>query len=263
VSNLPISADLPPTPAGWDVAAKTGAGAREEVVLLLCGAALGDAFGWSNQQDGRVLHDVCPAPGMEESMTSASSSTTLSLHTEDVFHPCRGDYVSLLCLRNDDGVGTTYTRVDALDLPPDLRELLYQRRFRFFPDDSHLGGVITAADPDDHLAGRVPDTGSVLFGPRERPYLRFDVDFMRPVDDDAEAGIAIADTQRLLSEAVERVVLTPGDAVFIDNSRVVHGREPFTARYDGTDRWLKRLNLIRDVRRIYSTATTRSRILQP
>jgi hypothetical protein len=24
---------------------------------------------------------------------------------------------------------------------------------------------------------------------------------------------------------------------------VVHGREPFQARYDGTDRWLKRVNV--------------------
>ena len=68
---LPIAEDLVPTPTGWDTAAKTGAGQREEIVLLLVGSALGEAFGWANQQDGRIVHDVCPAPGMERSLTSA------------------------------------------------------------------------------------------------------------------------------------------------------------------------------------------------
>lgn len=45
------------------------------------------------------------------------------------------------------------------------------------------------------------------------------------------------------------VVLTPGDICFLDNYQVVHGRKPFQARFDGTDRWLRRLNIARDLRR--------------
>ncbi|MBP2478023.1 putative NAD(P)/FAD-binding protein YdhS [Crossiella equi] len=33
------------------------------------------------------------------------------------------------------------------------------------------------------------------------------------------------------------------------NKRAVHGRRPFTARYDGTDRWLRRINITADLRR--------------
>ena len=44
------------------------------------------------------------------------------------------------------------------------------------------------------------------------------------------------------------VRLQPGDIAFIDNYRAVHGRESFRARYDGTDRWLKRLNITRNLR---------------
>jgi hypothetical protein len=29
----------------------------------------------------------------------------------------------------------------------------------------------------------------------------------------------------------------------------VHGRKPFRARFDGADRWLKRLNVARDLRK--------------
>lgn len=260
VSNLPLDEQLVPTPVGWDMAAKTGAGYREEVVLLLCGSALGEPFGWASQQDGRVVHDVCPAPGQENSMTSASSQTELSLHTEDIFHPCRGDYVSLYCLRNPDAVGTTLVRAAELDLPERTRSVLEQDRFLFYPDDSHVGAVLPG-DNDDYLAGRPSTNGPVIFGPRERPYFRFDIDFMSAVDGDTEAADAVRSTQKRLVESIERVVLSPGDAVFVDNYRVVHGREPFTPRYDGKDRWLKRLNLIRDVRRIYAMSDRRSRII--
>jgi L-asparagine oxygenase len=259
VSGLPVDDDLAPTPPGWDAAAKTGAGSREELVLMLCGSVLGEPFGWGNQQDGRLVHDVVPAPGMEQSLTSASSSAGLSLHTEDVFHPCRGDYVSLYCLRNPDAVGTTYVRVAALPFADEMRELLSQEVFTFYPDDSHVGVVLNALDGDSTTpAARPSTTGPVLFGPKERPYFRFDIDFM---DAEGTAAEAMHEVQKQMVSRIERVVLSAGDAVFIDTYRVVHGREPFAARYDGTDRWLKRVNLIRDLRRVYTTSEVRSRII--
>jgi alpha-ketoglutarate-dependent taurine dioxygenase len=44
-------------------------------------------------------------------------------------------------------------------------------------------------------------------------------------------------------------VLEPGDVCFIDNFKAVHGRRAFKARYDGHDRWLKRVNITRDLRK--------------
>ena len=58
------------------------------------------------------------------------------------------------------------------------------------------------------------------------------------------------------------VVLRPGDVLFIDNYRVVHGRKPFKARYDGTDRWLKRIGVTRDLRKSRAAReTAASRII--
>ncbi|TBO54789.1 oxygenase, partial [Streptomyces kasugaensis] len=39
------------------------------------------------------------------------------------------------------------------------------------------------------------------------------------------------------------VSLRPGEVLIVDNDLVVHGRVPFRARYDGTDRWLKRASV--------------------
>ncbi|HZB32029.1 MAG TPA: TauD/TfdA family dioxygenase, partial [Streptosporangiaceae bacterium] len=39
------------------------------------------------------------------------------------------------------------------------------------------------------------------------------------------------------------VSLRPGEILVVDNDVAVHGRVPFTPRYDGTDRWLKRASV--------------------
>ncbi len=45
------------------------------------------------------------------------------------------------------------------------------------------------------------------------------------------------------------MALEPGDLLIIDNYRAVNGRKPFQARYDGRDRWLKRIGVTRDLRK--------------
>ncbi len=45
------------------------------------------------------------------------------------------------------------------------------------------------------------------------------------------------------------IVLLPGVCLFIDNYKAVYGRSSFKARFDGTDRWLKRVNIARDLRK--------------
>ncbi|GAB2726870.1 TauD/TfdA family dioxygenase [Kitasatospora kifunensis] len=261
LANLPVDENLVPTPASWQVAEKEGAAIREELVLLLLASVLGDPFAWSNQQNGRLVHDVCPAKGQESSLTSASSQQQLTLHTEDVFHACRGDYVALMCLRNPDRVGTTVAMLESVDFPQPLREVLHQDRFRFFPDDSHT--VVPQHSPERPAAleDRPHEVASVLFGPQDSPYLRIDADFTSPVAGDAQAEQAMNEAAQHLADAAERVVLSPGEAAFIDNYRVIHGRDTFTPRYDGTDRWLKRTSMVRDLRRTYVHTKSRSRLL--
>jgi L-asparagine oxygenase len=261
VANLPVDENLVPTPPGWQVAEKESAAIREELVLLLIASILGDPFAWSNQQNGRLVHDVCPARGQENSLTSASSQQQLTLHTEDVFHSCRGDYVALMCLRNPDQVGTTVATVDSVEFSEPLREVLHQDRFRFFPDDSHDAVPQHSAENPSALEERPHEVASVLFGPQESPYLRIDADFTSPVPGDEEAERAMNEAAERLSATAERVVLSPGEAAFIDNYRVIHGRDTFTPRYDGTDRWLKRTSMVRDLRRTYVHTKSRSRLL--
>jgi len=88
----------------------------------------------------------------------------------------------------------------------------------------------------------------VLFGDPRSPYVRFDPYSMdRPETE--EARLAMDYLIRAIDEKLTGVALVPGECLFIDNYKAVHGRSSFKARFDGTDRWLKRINIARDLRK--------------
>src|SRR5262249_59246169 len=91
---------LGPTPAHWRARPEPSPSHREELLLLLYSSLLGDPFGWASQQDGRLIHDVLPIRGHEHEQLGSSSENVLTWHTEDAFHPLRGDFLSFACLRN-------------------------------------------------------------------------------------------------------------------------------------------------------------------
>ncbi|MFJ1764721.1 guanitoxin biosynthesis L-enduracididine beta-hydroxylase GntD [Amycolatopsis sp. NPDC088138] len=211
-------------------------------VLMLEGALLGDAIGWSTQQDGRIVTDVLPIHGMEESLVSSSSHKELTWHTEDAFSPHRADYVGLLCLRSGEPTPTTLSYVDATVLPEDVRAVLAEPRFVFAADHSHDMSLSTT--------GTGVTQAPVLGGPVDAPVLRIDRDFTSvAAEDDEEAKRALDHLVAHLDANLYDVLLGPGELGFIDNRNAVHGRRPFTPRYDGNDRWLKRVNLAVDLRR--------------
>jgi hypothetical protein len=78
---------------------------------------------------------------------------------------------------------------------------------------------------------------------------------------DAEARAALRECVDVLRANAQRVVLEPGELVFLDNYQVVHGRDQFAPRYDGTDRWLKRCNILRDLRKAHAHLGVRSRVV--
>jgi alpha-ketoglutarate-dependent taurine dioxygenase len=79
--------------------------------------------------------------------------------------------------------------------------------------------------------------------------LRIDPAYMSAVTEDSDAARALAEVSALIGGALTEVSIRPGEVLLLDNYRAVHGRRPFEARYDGRDRWLKRVNVTRDMRR--------------
>lgn len=260
IGGLPLNGNkLGPTPSVWKEEGPTRRTVDFEVVLLLCGSLIGDPFAWASQQGGALVNDVIPVTGYETSQVGAGSLTELKWHTEDAFHPFRADWIALACLRNPDEVGTTVALVD--DALPVVREPEQLRKpcVVIRPDDAHMPEFRQPPGPPVDLrhrpkraqggrsrgARRTP----VLSGTRAAPELCIDPAYMEILSPGSPAAEAVGELCAGLDRAQHPVVLRPGDAIFIDNRRVVHGRAPFRARYDGSDRWLKRINIMRDIRR--------------
>ncbi|MFI8460816.1 guanitoxin biosynthesis L-enduracididine beta-hydroxylase GntD [Kitasatospora sp. NPDC085464] len=252
-----------PTPAHWRERDGVSPALREELFLLLCSALLGEPVAWSTQQDGYLVHDVLPVRGHEHEQIGTGSEQTIWWHVEDAFHPYRGDYVGLMCLRNPDRVPTTFASVTDLEIAPEDRRVLAESRYFMLPDNSHLQmldsgpgrpleGAPELLDAAHGRLKRMRDAAEpvpVLFGSPTDPYICLDPYFMDLDRLDPEPRAALERLSAEIDRRLGGVSLAPGDIVFVDNYRAVHGRSPFKARFDGTDRWLKRVNVVRDLRK--------------
>ncbi|BAZ51974.1 clavaminate synthase [Nostoc sp. NIES-4103] len=280
ISGYPIDdAKIGLTPSHWKWKADTSRTLDEQILLVLYGSLLGEVFGWSTQQDGYIVHDIFPIKIHENEQLGCGSSQTLWWHNEDAFHPYRADYVIFLCLRNPDKVATTFGKLNVDQLKSEQIQMLLKPYFDIRPDESHLEKnesdirkesrqkntenlINLAYEKINKMNSSSENKISVLFGSSESPYLRLDPYFMDELKDNREAQTAFEDLVRAIDKNIEPVVLQPGDYCLIDNYRVVHGRNPFKAKYDGKDRWIKRVNITRDLRKSRdSRATSTSRII--
>jgi Fe(II)/alpha-ketoglutarate-dependent arginine beta-hydroxylase len=262
VSGLEVDEErLGPTPPHWRGSQFASPAFPQEIFFLLCASALGDVFGWATQQDGRIMHDVLPIKGHEHYELGSNSLQHLSWHTEDAFHPCRGDYVALMCLKNPDAVETVVCDAGDLDWAALDVEALFAPEFTQMPDNSHRPENASASTGDpvvDRLRRRSfaliqswnddPVKRPVLFGDRTDPYLTLDPYHMKTEGWSERSSAAFRGLCDQIEANLRDVRLRPGDCAFIDNFRAVHGRKSFRARYDGSDRWLKRLNITRNLR---------------
>ena len=82
-------------------------------------------------------------------------------------------------------------------------------------------------------------------GTRSEPPFVFDADLTVGIDADAED--ALAPVRSAIAAVETSVVLESGDLLVVDNNVAVHGRSPFGARFDGTDRWLQRTFVVTDL----------------
>jgi hypothetical protein len=236
------AAGCPPTPVHWS-ASQPGPAVRQDIWLTLLTAQLGDPVTWGYLQDGRLIHDLLPMPGEEEAQTEHGSAAEMLLHVDEAFADARSDAFGLVCLRNDGAVPTTVAPLAALSLPPSLTDLLFEPRF-----------VVEA-----HGEQRVRP---VFTGSRGRPYIRMDFVYTRAAGGDRDADRALTALREHTLAAVQEIALAPGEVLLVDNARCLHGRRAFRARYDGSDRWLRRLAVLRDLRRTsHRRAEPDSRVL--
>ncbi|HEY4022231.1 MAG TPA: TauD/TfdA family dioxygenase [Pseudonocardiaceae bacterium] len=234
ISGLLEAFDDPgPTPGHWSDQ-QTDRARALDVALVLIASVIGKVFGWAGQQDGRLVHNILPSNGYEQMQVGASSTTPLVWHTEDSFHPARADLLMLACVRNNNGIGSKVASIRETRLTDDQIAQLHRPIATIMPDDSYPTDWRT---PED--GGGIP----TLWDAEDGLCMRYDPYYSKLPADDAEP--AFLDAYTALGAALDAcgrtLPISAGDILIIDNDVTVHGRSSFTPRYDGTDRWLKRL----------------------
>lgn len=235
-----------PTPSHWldcHPFALDSPTRREELLLTVIAQTAGEIFGYASLQGGRLVHNLMPIAGAEADQSGHGSAAALAWHTEDAFTRCRADYLALLGLRNLDAVASTLAGISALEaLETSDRTTLSEPRYAVIPDDEHLRGEIPCDGPTIFNENGGSAVIPILYPTPRGPQMVIDSVYMSPVDETAASSFQLA--SQALDDALEGVAVLPGDVLIIDNHRAVHGRNPFPARFDGTDRWLLKASIV-------------------
>ncbi|TCO59329.1 clavaminate synthase Cs1 [Actinocrispum wychmicini] len=228
---LPVEPDdeLPPTPTSSPPPEDRRL-LNMEAMLCVVGGALGllTAYdqGYGNRRSITVLHELYPTPEAHP-LSGGTSKTQLEFHTDLSHHAHQPNYILLSCSRGDhEGRAATLVGSIRKALPllsDDVRDHLFERVFTRRFD---------AADPG--ATAHVKP----LYGNKDDPYVSFNRSFLTAETPEDIAALDALSTA--LTDVTERVLLSRGDLLIIDNFRIAHGRAPFTARWDGKDRWLHR-----------------------
>ncbi len=202
-----------------------------DFVHIAIASLFGTPYGFASQQQGRIVNHVAPLRSdVVTANVNSGSRLAFDLHTEDAVHDARPDYLTLRCIRNDARVSTVISSLRSTDLPDEVWALLRDPAFRHNANRSQGSG----------LRNRVPS--ALVTGPIDRPSLRVNTcSFTR--DDALTPPHAQAYEQLLtvLTNNAMRVVLEAGDVLVLDNAAFAHGRDSFVPKFDGTDRWLRRI----------------------
>ncbi|WP_182879523.1 TauD/TfdA family dioxygenase [Microbispora sp. H10949] len=239
VKGLPVDPALPPTPADPKARVRF-ASPLSELWLAAFAQALGEPIGYRQEKNGLLFQNVVPTPHNAAKLSSESSAILLDYHTETAFHPFMPDYVLLHCLRPDhDGAAKTISASLRMALPR-----LSLRERAILSEPLYRTGIDYSFGSSHGTKGNGPLL-RVLYGDPFDPYLTVDPDLMMGIVPEADA--ALKRLHAVLHEVRRWVCLDTGDLLIVDNRRAVHGRSEFTPRYDGRDRWLQRVCVVRDL----------------
>jgi L-asparagine oxygenase len=253
IRGLAAEHNLPPTPTRTDSVSDAQLSFVSEIVLLGVAKVLGEPLGYKAEKNGALVQNVFPIETQSHSPSNESSSSVLDLHTELVFSRRKPtcpldaespDFILLWCLRGDPD-GTAETLVAAIEdlcalLGPSDLSVLSQARFELRAPYS-----FTRDEPGNRpWVGPVP----VLRGTNSQRLAAFDLACgTRGIDETAEK--ALNELRRAAKEPgiTRRIALESEDLLILNNRRIAHGRTPFSARFDGTDRWMLRVYVRRSL----------------
>lgn len=223
---------VPKTPATpFITSIKEAPSDKSSMLFLEYARRFGHPISYIQEQNGQLMQNILPVHKTESQQISTSSKVELAMHTETAFHPYKPDYVMLLCLRGDPNAVTTYANIDDIVKKLDLWVIAALQK-KWFTTNIDIS-FRTKGQKDRNIPI------SVLEKTEDGYNFIYDYTFVKANDELGRAALDML--HKSVQECVQEVVLETGDLLVIDNNKTIHGRKPFQARYDGTDRWVQRI----------------------
>lgn len=250
---LPIG-QIPDTPPTGVASAWPELSCADRSITMIM-SLLGEPIAYADEKEGALIQDVIPVQGCEERQEN-SGSALLEFHIENGFHPHKPSHVGLLGLRGDHlGIAATATASIRRALPllsGVVIDCLRQPLFRI-----RLSSSFTADDLPPLRSCAAP----ILTGHPLRPDLTVDFHATEPLSKEAESALVLL--REAMAQVMVGAVLTPGDLLIVDNRTAAHARTAFTPRYDGHDRWLRRMSCVADLRDSSGSRALAGRVFSP
>jgi L-asparagine oxygenase len=216
-----------------------------QAVQLAVLATLATPFAYVTQQGGRLINNIAPSrQAKEQPNIGIGSDAAFDIHTEDAFMDNPPSFLQLACIRNPTSTGTLISGLN-VHLSEEVEKALR--------DPVFMVGTNPAQDMWKNLS-----PGPVLYGPAERPFLRFNsINTDICPEGTSTHKEALVKLNDVLKESIVEIENKPGDLLIVNNYHVCHARNPFAARFDGNDRWLQRIVGYRDPRVVSSLTQIR------
>jgi L-asparagine oxygenase len=251
IQGLPVDPNPPATPLSEEPTPVSDLPVASAVQLLVM-CLLGEPIAYRDEKNGEMIQSVHPVAGREERQEN-TGSVFLEFHTEDGFHPFRPDFLSLVCIRQDhDKMARTASasiRRALPHLPHAVIDLLRRPEYRT--------KLASSFGEQTRYAAAQP----VLSGDFAVPEICVDMHATQPLTD--SAAWAFGHLRKVLESVAIDAALSPGDLLIVDNRTALHARTGFVPRYDGQDRWLRRMFAVTDLRRSQPARAGRSHVCVP
>ncbi len=219
IDNLPVE----PLDGNWSVGPTP---ITSFVLTALLDALNLTIFGYRQEKDGALYHDLHPIPGAEQTYSNAGR-VPFSLHTENPYLPraARPTVLAIAGINNDSNTETLVVPVARITerMPADIRAALERDEFTFRQSDSfQLNGydvhrrntaILCKRDGFDEFRWAITSRESTAQGAR-----------------------AIEWVKAMYEDVSTRVAVQPGQALVFNNHRCLHGRGAVEGR-----RWMKRV----------------------
>ena len=151
---------------------------KDEILHVLYCYALGEVFAWDSIQNGNLVNHIIPIKTNESAPMSSGSKNLFDLHTEDAFHPYAEEFLSLMCVRNPQKTPTIVCDIDDVHIDEDIKNILFEERFI-------IGANIA------HSVKKPVSKRSILFGDRNSPYMRININMIQEDENDKVANNAL------------------------------------------------------------------------